>query len=58
MDRSGLLVVVVLSALPTAQNLLVYAVTYKAGVDLAREAITLSTVLSVPVLVVVAALLG
>ena len=58
MDRGGLLVVVVLSALPAAQNLLVFAVTYRTGEDLAREAITLSTVLSVPVLFVVAALLG
>ncbi|GAB3360255.1 AEC family transporter [Modestobacter lapidis] len=58
LDRDGLLVVVVLSALPAAQNLLVFAVTYRTGVDLARETITLSTVLSVPVLFVVAALLG
>ena len=58
LDRAELLVVVVLSALPAAQNLLVFAVTYRTGVDLAREAITLSTVLSVPVLFAVAALLG
>jgi hypothetical protein len=58
LDRAGLLVVVVLSALPAAQNLLTYAVTYRTGEDLARETITLSTVLSVPVLFVVAALLG
>jgi len=58
LDRAGLLVVVVLSALPAAQNLLVFAITYRTGEDLAREAITLSTVLSVPVLFVVAALLG
>jgi malonate transporter len=58
MDRSELLGVVVLSALPAAQNLLTYAVTYRTGEDLARETITLSTVLSVPVLFVVAALLG
>jgi malonate transporter len=58
LDRAGLLLVVVLSALPSAQNLLPVAVTYRTGVELAREAITLSTVLSVPVLVVIAALLG
>jgi predicted permease len=58
LDREGLLVVVVLSALPAAQNLLVFAVTYRTAEDLARETITLSTVLSVPVLFVVAALLG
>jgi malonate transporter len=58
LDRPALLSVVVLSALPTAQNLLTFAVTYRTGVDLARETITLSTVLSVPVLIVIAALLG
>ncbi len=58
MDRAGLLDVVVLSALPAAQNLLTYAVAYRTGEDLARETITLSTVLSVPVLFGVAALLG
>ncbi len=58
LDRAGLLLVVVLSALPSAQNLLPVAVTYRTGVELARETITLSTVLSVPVLVVIAALLG
>ena len=58
LDRPGLLLVVVLSALPSAQNLLPVAVTYRTGVDLAREVITLSTALSVPVLVVIAALLG
>ncbi|WP_128380774.1 AEC family transporter [Streptomyces cavernae] len=53
-----LLDVVVTSALPAAQNLFTYASQYRAGVVLAREAILLSTMLSVPVLVVVAALLG
>ncbi|CAL9550686.1 AEC family transporter [Streptomyces sp. NPDC057794] len=53
-----LLDVVVTSALPAAQNLFTYASTYRVGEVLAREAILLSTVLAVPVLVVVAALLG
>lgn len=53
-----LLDVVVTSALPAAQNLFTYASTYRVGEVLAREAILLSTVVSVPVLVVVAALLG
>ncbi|MEU3946184.1 AEC family transporter [Streptomyces sp. NPDC029526] len=53
-----LLDVVVTSALPAAQNLFTYASSYRAGETLAREAILVSTVLSVPVLVVVAALLG
>ncbi|MFJ4976049.1 AEC family transporter [Streptomyces coeruleorubidus] len=53
-----LLDVVVTSALPAAQNLFTYASSYRVGEVLAREAILLSTVLAVPVLVVVAALLG
>ncbi|MER6408428.1 AEC family transporter [Streptomyces viridosporus] len=53
-----LLDVVVTSALPAAQNLFTYASSYRVGRTLAREAILVSTVLSVPVLVVVAALLG
>ncbi|SNX63590.1 hypothetical protein SAMN06272735_5400 [Streptomyces sp. TLI_55] len=53
-----LLDVVVTSALPAAQNLYTYASQYGVGERLARDSILVSTVLSVPVLVVVAALLG
>jgi malonate transporter and related proteins len=53
-----LLDVVVTSALPAAQNLYTYASRYRVAEGLARDSILLSTVLSVPVLVVVAALLG
>lgn len=53
-----LLDVVVTSALPAAQNLYTYASSYRVGERLARDSILLSTVISVPVLVVVAALLG
>ncbi|MFD8737763.1 AEC family transporter [Streptomyces sp. NPDC059618] len=53
-----LLDVVVTSALPAAQNLFTYASSYGVGERLARDSILLSTVASVPVLVVVAALLG
>ncbi|WOX12072.1 AEC family transporter [Streptomyces sp. N50] len=55
---AGLLDVVVTSALPAAQNLYTYASRYRVGEGLARDSILLSTVLSVPVLVGVAALLG
>ncbi|KJK40992.1 membrane protein [Streptomyces variegatus] len=55
---ASLLDVVVTSALPAAQNLFTYASSYQVGEVLAREAILLSTVLAVPVLVVVAAVLG
>ncbi|MEU6224112.1 AEC family transporter [Streptomyces sp. NPDC047042] len=53
-----LLDVVVTSALPAAQNLFTYASRYRVAETLARESILLSTVLAVPVLVVIAALLG
>lgn len=53
-----LLDVVVTSALPAAQNLFTYASRYRVAEKLARESILLSTILAVPVLVVVAALLG
>ncbi|MFH7338077.1 AEC family transporter [Streptomyces sp. KHY 26] len=53
-----LLDVVVTSALPAAQNLFTYAGRYHVGQSLARESILLSTVVSVPVLVGVAAVLG
>ena len=55
---ASLLDVVVTSALPAAQNLFTYASSYRVGEVLAREAILLSTVLAVPVLVVAAAVLG
>ncbi|MFE3825678.1 AEC family transporter [Streptomyces sp. NPDC059092] len=55
---AALLDVVVTSALPAAQNLYTYASRYRVAERLARESILLSTLLSVPVLVVIAALLG
>ncbi len=58
LDGVDLLAVVVTSALPTAQNIFVYASTYGRGTLLARDVILLSTVLSVPVLVTIALVLG
>ncbi|MFJ6559135.1 AEC family transporter [Streptomyces sp. NPDC091412] len=58
LSGAPLLDVVVTSALPAAQNLFTYASRYRVGESLARESILLSTILSVPVLAVVAALLG
>ena len=58
LDGVALLAVTVTSALPTAQNVFVYASTYDRGALLARDVILLSTVLSVPVLVGIALLLG
>jgi predicted permease len=56
-DDAGLLAVTVLATLPTAQNIFVHATRYDEAVVLARDSIFLTTVLSVPALVVVAALL-
>lgn len=53
-----LFVVTVLAALPTAQNVFNYAQRYGRGVVLARDAVLITTALSVVVLVIVAALLA
>jgi malonate transporter len=58
LDGLALLAVTVTSALPTAQNVFVYASAYDRGTVLARDVVLLSTVLSVPVLVGIAVLLG
>jgi malonate transporter len=58
LDGAALLAVTVTSALPTAQNVFVYAATHDRGTLLARDVVLLSTVLSVPVLVAVAVVLG
>lgn len=52
---TGLLAVTVLAALPTAQNIFVHATRYGRGEVVARDSIFLTTVLSVPVLFVIAA---
>ena len=53
----ALLAAVVLAALPTAQNVFGYAVRYDRAVPLARDVALASTVVAVPVLLVIAALL-
>ncbi|MFJ9057856.1 AEC family transporter [Streptomyces sp. NPDC102409] len=55
---AALLDVVVISALPAAQNLYTYASQYRVAEQIARESILLSTVASVPVLITIAAVLG
>jgi predicted permease len=47
---------VVVAALPTAQNIFTYAVRYRREVNLARDAIFVSTFASVPVILAIAAL--
>ncbi len=52
----ALLAVTLIAALPTAQNVFVFAVRYRTGTVLARDSIFLSTILSVPVILAIAAL--
>lgn len=58
LDGLDLLAVTVVAALPTAQNVFTHAVRYRRAEILARDSIFISTLLSVPVLVVIAAVLG
>lgn len=53
-----LLVVTVLAALPSAQNINTYAALYRRGEKLARDGTLVSTLLSVPVILVVVLLTG
>lgn len=57
LDDAMVLVVVVTAALPAAQNIYNYAANYHVGESLARESILLTTILSVPVILVVTLLL-
>ena len=54
----ALLAPVVVAALPSAQNVFVYAMRYGRAVALAREVILLTTITSVVVVVVLTAVLG
>lgn len=58
LPREVLLTAVVMAALPTAQNVFVYAVRYDRGVVLARESVLVTTILAVPVVVGAAAVLA
>ena len=58
LDGPAVLAVTVVAALPTAQNVFTFAIRYRHGTLLARDAIFASTVLSVPALLLIAALLG
>lgn len=53
-----LFAIVVTSALPTAQNVYIYSMQYRQSEALMRDAVFITTVLSVPALVIIAALLG
>ena len=58
LDRAGLLVVTAMAALPTAQNVLVYALRYGRGQSLARDVGLWSTLLLVPAILVISAALA
>jgi predicted permease len=58
LGQAALLAVVAMAALPTAQNVLVYATRYGRGQGPGRDAGMLTTALAVPVLLVIAAMLG
>jgi malonate transporter len=58
LDDHMLLTVTVLAALPTAQNVYVIATRYERAAVLARDSIFISTILSVPVILVAAVLLA
>jgi malonate transporter and related proteins len=58
LDPHAVLAVTVVAALPTAQNVFTHAVRYERGIILARDSIFVSTVLSLVVLVAIAALLA
>lgn len=58
LEGQDLFVAVVLAGLPSAQNVFTYSQRYETAVDTTRDAVLVTTVLSVPVLVVVAALLA
>ncbi|WP_203567458.1 AEC family transporter [Aestuariimicrobium ganziense] len=57
LSGKDLLVVTVLAALPTAQNAYVFALRYQRGMAVARDAALVATVGSIPVLLLVTALL-
>lgn len=57
-DEHALLAAVVCAALPTAQNVFGYAVRFDQGVQLARDAALMTTIVSLPMLFGVVALVG
>ncbi|TQN28470.1 hypothetical protein FHX37_3815 [Haloactinospora alba] len=58
LDGASLFAVVVVAALPTAQNIFTYASRYDVATRMVRESVLLSTFLTVPVLLLLAVLLG
>jgi len=58
LDAQSLFTVVILAALPSAQNVFNYAQRYGVAIPLARDSVVITTVLSLPVMMVIALLLA
>lgn len=58
LEGLALIAPTLLAALPTAQNVYVYAVHYRASRTLARSAVLLSTLLSIPLMTAIVGILG
>ncbi|MDR1833909.1 MAG: AEC family transporter [Propionibacteriaceae bacterium] len=58
LDQVGLYAVTTLAALPTAQNVFNYATRYQQSTTVARDAISLTTLCSAPLILAIAGLLG
>ena len=58
LEGTHLLGIVMTAALPSAQNIFLHATRYRVGEDVARETVLVTTLLSLPVALLVALLLG
>jgi len=58
LDGVSLLAATMTAALPTAQNVFVYAMRYRTAVPLARDVVSTTTVACIPALVAITALLS
>ena len=58
LDDTALLAVTVLSALPTAQNIFIIASRYEHGVVVSRDTIFMTTVLCIPAMFAIVAILS
>lgn len=58
LDGTALFAATLFAALPTAQNVFVYAYRYRTSVPLARDAILLTSAISIPVVLGLSALMG
>lgn len=56
LEGNALLAVIIVAALPTANNVFVYAHRYSSGVDIARDSVVVTTVTCLPVVLAVSAL--